>query len=63
MKSLIVGVAISASLAMCLPISTPPNALAHSTGIINTKQMAVVGLIVGVIGFALGYGMLFLIGF
>ena len=55
--------AISASLAMCLPISTPPNALAHSTGIINTKQMTVVGLIVGVIGFVLGYGMLFLIGF
>ena len=63
MKSLIVGVAISASLAMCLPISTPPNALAHSTGIINTKQMATVGIIVGVIGFVLGYGMLFLIGF
>ena len=63
LKTLIVGVAISASLAMCLPISTPPNALAHSTGIINTKQMAVVGLIVGVIGFVLGYGMLFLIGF
>ena len=63
MKSLTVGVALAASLAMCLPISTPPNALAHSTGIINTKQMAVVGLIVGVIGFALGYGMLFLIGF
>lgn len=63
LKTLIVGVAISASLAMCLPISTPPNALAHSTGIINTKQMAVVGLIVGVIGFVFGYGMLFLIGF
>ena len=63
MKSLIIGVAISASLAMCLPISTPPNALAHSTGIINTKQMATVGIIIGVVGFALGYGMLFLIGF
>ena len=63
MKSLIVGVAISASLAMCLPISTPPNALAHSTGIINTKQMAIVGIIVGIVGFVLGYGMLFLIGF
>ena len=63
LKSLIVGVAISASLAMCLPISTPPNALAHSTGIINTKQMATVGIIVGVVGFVLGYGMLFLIGF
>ena len=63
MKSLIVGVAISASLAMCLPISTPPNALAHSTGIINTKQMAIVGIIIGVVGFILGYGMLFTIGF
>ncbi len=63
LKTLIVGVAISASLAMCLPISTPPNALAHSTGIIDTKQMTVVGLIVGVVGFTLGYGMLILIGF
>ncbi|MBO5877517.1 MAG: SLC13/DASS family transporter [Bacteroidales bacterium] len=63
LKTLIVGVAVSASLAMCLPISTPPNALAHTTGVIQTKQMAVVGLIVGVIGFVLGYGMLISIGF
>lgn len=34
LKTLIVGVAISASLAMCLPISTPPNALAHSTPLV-----------------------------
>lgn len=62
LKTLLVGVAMSASLAMCLPISTPPNALAHSTGIINTKQMAVVGLIMGVVGFALAYLMLIFIG-
>ena len=61
LKTLLVGVAMSASLAMCLPISTPPNALAHSTGIINTKQMAVVGLIMGVVGFALAYLMLIFI--
>ena len=54
-KSLLVGVAMCASLAMTLPISTPPNALAHSTGIINTRQMAVVGLIVGVVGIVLAY--------
>ena len=48
---------------MCLPISTPPNALAHSTGIINTRQMAIVGLIVGVVGIVLGYIMLIFIGF
>lgn len=63
LKSLIVGVAMCASLAMCLPISTPPNALAHSTGIINTRQMAIVGLIVGVVGIVLGYIMLIFVGF
>ena len=52
-----------ASHAMTLPISTPPNALAHSTGIINTKQMAIVGLIVGVVGIVLAYLMLVFIGF
>ncbi|MBR6547122.1 MAG: anion permease, partial [Bacteroidales bacterium] len=63
LKSLIVGVAMCASLAMILPISTPPNALAHSTGIINTKQMATVGVIVGVVGIVLAYLMLVVIGF
>ncbi|MBR1960653.1 MAG: SLC13/DASS family transporter [Bacteroidales bacterium] len=62
LKTLLVGVAMSASLAMCLPISTPPNALAHSTGIINTRQMTVVGLIMGVVGFVLAYLMLIFIG-
>ena len=61
--AMIIGVAICASLAMCLPVSTPPNALAHSTGMITTKQMATVGIIVGVIGLVLGYLMLIFIGF
>ena len=63
LKALIVGVAICASLAMTLPISTPPNALAHSTGIIKTREMAVVGLIIGVAGIVLAYLMLVFIGF
>ena len=63
LKSLIVGVAMCASLAMTLPISTPPNALAHSTGIIKTWQMAIVGLIIGVVGIVLAYLMLVVIGF
>lgn len=63
LKSLIVGVAMCASLAMILPISTPPNALAHSTGIINTRQMAIVGVITGVVGIVLAYIMLIFIGF
>ena len=61
--AMIVGIAIAASLAMCLPVSTPPNALAHSTGMITTKQMATMGLILGLIGFVLGYLMLIFIGF
>ena len=61
--AMIIGVAICASLAMCLPVSTPPNALAHSTGMITTKQMATVGIVMGLVGLVLGYLMLIFIGF
>jgi len=47
------------SLGMCLPISTPPNALAFSTALITTKQMTKIGLIVGIIGFSLAFAMIF----
>ena len=43
-------VAIGASLAMMLPISTPPNAIAYSTGQVQTKQMALMGALVGAVG-------------
>ena len=61
--AMIIGVAIAASVAMCLPVSTPPTALAHSTGMITTRQMTTVGIIMGVIGLTLGYLMLIFIGF
>ncbi len=61
--AMIIGIAISASIAMCLPVSTPPNALAASTGMITTKQMATVGIVMGVVGFTLGFAMLIFIGF
>ena len=61
--AMIVGIAVCASIAMCLPVSTPPNALAASTGMITTKQMATVGIVMGVVGFVLGYAMLIFIGF
>ena len=61
--AMIIGVAICASLAMCLPVSTPPNALAHSTGMITTKQMATVGIVMGALGLVIGYLMLIFIGF
>lgn len=61
--AMIIAVAIAASLAMCLPVSTPPNALAHSTGMITTKNMAIVGITIGIIGLVLGYLMLIFVGF
>ncbi len=42
-------VAISTSLGMSLPISTPPNAIAYSTGMVQVKDMAIVGVIVGLV--------------
>ena len=58
----LIGVAIAASSAMCLPISTPPNAIAHSTGLVQQKEMLKIGLIVGVISLALGYAVLYFAG-
>ena len=52
---MIVFIAACASIAMLFPISTPPNAIASSTGLVNTKDMAKVGLIIGVVGFVLGF--------
>jgi sodium-dependent dicarboxylate transporter 2/3/5 len=54
-KAMISFIAVCASIAMCFPISTPPNAIAASTGLVETKDMAKVGLIIGVIGFVLGF--------
>jgi sodium-dependent dicarboxylate transporter 2/3/5 len=48
-------IAVCASIAMLFPISTPPNAIASSTGLVQTKDMAKVGIIIGAIGFTLGF--------
>lgn len=60
--TLLVGVAMSASFAMSLPISTPPNAIAYSTGLIKTKQMFVTGMTVGVISLVVGYVLIVVVG-
>lgn len=58
LKTLLFGTAMAASLAMTLPISTPPNAIASSTGIISTFDMAKAGLTIGVVGGIVAYLML-----
>jgi len=61
-STLLIGVALGSSLAMVLPISTPPNALAHATGLIEQKQMVRTGLIMGACGLILGYTLLIFVG-
>jgi len=54
-RGMISFIAICASIAMLFPISTPPNAIAASTGLVETKDMAKVGIIIGVVGFVLAF--------
>ena len=61
-STVLIGIAVSASRAMSLPISTPPNAIAYSTGLINQKDMAKVGLLAGVLSLIIGYVVLIAIG-
>jgi len=46
-------IALSTSFAMVLPISTPPNAIAVSTGVVKTKDMIVSGTIIGAVAIVL----------
>ncbi|CAH0534622.1 Sodium-dependent dicarboxylate transporter SdcS [Vibrio stylophorae] len=55
MQGLLVVVAFSASLGMILPVSTPPNSLAYSTGLVESKDMAKTGVILGITGLAIVY--------
>ncbi|MDE5901314.1 MAG: SLC13 family permease [Muribaculaceae bacterium] len=61
-STLLIGVAVSSSLAMILPISTPPNALADATGFIKQKDMVRTGVIMGIVGLVLGYLVLIFCG-
>ena len=45
---LVVPVALSASAAMCLPVSTPPNAIVYGTGRLSTRDLFGAGLLVGI---------------
>ena len=54
-STVIIGIAVAASCAMSLPISTPPNAIAYSTGLIEQKDMAKAGFTSGVISLVIGY--------
>ena len=60
--TVLIGVAIAASSAMILPISTPPNALAFATGYVKQNEMAKMGIIMGIVSMLLGFGLVYLMG-
>lgn len=55
------GVAVGASLGFMLPVSTAPNAIVYSSGLIPSKQMMKAGLIIDIIGIAVTVGGLYLV--
>jgi anion transporter len=57
-STILIGVAVSASCAMSLPISTPPNAIAYSTGLIQQTDMVKAGITVGILSMIVGYAVL-----
>lgn len=59
--TILLAVTFAASLGMSLPISTPPNALASATGLVETPDMAKVGVIIGLVGLILTLVMLWIL--
>jgi sodium-dependent dicarboxylate transporter 2/3/5 len=47
--ALVLVLALSLSAGMCLPVSTPPNALALASGRIEARDLVRIGLLVGVL--------------
>jgi len=52
-KGLIIATTLACSLGMALPISTPPNALAYATGMIQSRDLLRAGLLLNLIALGL----------
>ncbi len=61
-STMLIGIAVAASAAMTLPISTPPNAIAYSTGLIDQKDMAKAGIVIGFLTLIIGFALLIVVG-
>jgi len=57
---IVIACTFACSLAMAMPISTPPNALAYATGFLSTKDMGKAGVLVGGVGLLVSFGMIFI---
>ncbi len=56
-----VSIALSASSALLLPVSTPPNALAYATGMLQQKDFRATGLLIGIVGPAMAIAWVYLV--
>lgn len=59
---LLIPAALAATCAFMLPVGTPPNAIAFSTGAVSIGQMARGGLVLNLVGIALITGFVYLLG-
>ena len=50
LSMMVICVALSASMGMSLPISTPPNALAHATGLVSSRDFIRSGRVISPVG-------------
>ncbi|MDP8245561.1 MAG: SLC13 family permease [Candidatus Hinthialibacter antarcticus] len=57
-KMLILTCTFAASLAMALPVSTPPNAIAYASGMVDTRHMMKTGVIISSVGLIGVYGLM-----
>ena len=53
LATVLVTIAIASSYGMTLPISTPPNAIAMGSGVLETHHLVKAGSIIGVVGMGL----------
>ncbi|MEM9329016.1 MAG: SLC13 family permease, partial [Bacteroidota bacterium] len=60
-RLVVLSTTFACSMGMALPISTPPNALAFGTGLLETKDLAKPGLIVTVVGLMLNFLLMFIL--
>lgn len=58
---MLMAVTFCCSLAMTMPISTPPNAMAYATGWIRTGHMARAGIVIGIVSMLLVAALMFVL--
>lgn len=57
----VIAVALSASFAMSLPVSTPPNAIVYASNKISSKDFLILGIVTAIIGPLVVLGWMFII--